>query len=53
MALYARSGGISVTSLSAGNDVVARAAGDITVSGDVTSGLSPTSGGVGDTLDRA
>ena len=50
VALYGRAGGVSVTSVSAGNDLVVRAAGDVTASGDLKSGQGAAGSGVGATL---
>jgi hypothetical protein len=53
VALYARIGGVAVASVTAGNDFVARAGGDVTASGDLKAGQTPASGGVGERLIAA
>ena len=53
IALYGRSGGVGLASASAGNDLVVRAAGDVTASGDLKSGQGAATAGVGGVLIAA
>ncbi|HLZ77442.1 hypothetical protein [Phenylobacterium sp.] len=53
VALFGRTGNVAVASVTAGNDFVVRAGGDVTASGDLKAGQTPATGGVGDRLIAA
>ncbi len=53
VALFGRTGGVAVASVTAGNDFVVRATGDVTASGDLKAGQTPATGGAGERLIAA